>query len=50
MKLTPIDSHEKISLGDKAALPPRSLDADDEVLDRKKDKLRARLDELQRAL
>ena len=50
MKLTPLDPHEKISLGDKAALPPRSLDADDDVLDKKMDKLRARLDELQNAL
>jgi len=50
MKLTPLDPQEKISLGDKAALPPRSLDADDDVLDRKMDKLRARLDELQSAL
>jgi PPK2 family polyphosphate:nucleotide phosphotransferase len=50
MKLTPLDPHDKISLSDKAALPPRSLDADDEVLDKKMDKLRARLDELQNAL
>ena len=50
MKLTPLHDHEKISLGAKAALPPRSLDADDEVLDKKMDKLRARLDELQHAL
>jgi PPK2 family polyphosphate:nucleotide phosphotransferase len=50
MKLTPLDPDEKISLGDKAAVPPRSLDADDGVLDRKMDKLRTRLDELQNAL
>lgn len=50
MKLTPLDPDDKISLGDGAALPPRSLDADDEVLDKKMDKLRVRLDELQNAL
>jgi PPK2 family polyphosphate:nucleotide phosphotransferase len=50
MKLTPIDPHDKISLSDKAALPPRSLDADDDALDKKMDKLRLRLDELQNAL
>jgi PPK2 family polyphosphate:nucleotide phosphotransferase len=50
VKLTPIDLDDKISLGDKSALPPRSLDADDDVLDRKMDKLRLRLDELQNAL
>ncbi|MEP7065301.1 MAG: polyphosphate kinase 2 family protein [Gemmatimonadota bacterium] len=50
MKLTPIDPDEKISLGDKAALPPRSLDADDAVLDKKTEKLRVRIDELQNAL
>ena len=50
MKLTPVDPDEKISLGDKAALPPRSLDADDDVLDKKMEKLRERLDELQNAL
>jgi PPK2 family polyphosphate:nucleotide phosphotransferase len=50
MKLTPLDPHDNISLSDQAALPPRSLDADDEVLDKKMDKLRTRLDELQNAL
>src|ERR1700712_1882338 len=50
MKLTPIDPDEKIPLGDKAALPPRSLDADDDVLDKKMEKLRQRLDQLQNAL
>jgi PPK2 family polyphosphate:nucleotide phosphotransferase len=50
VKLSPIDPHEKISLGDKDALPPRSLDADDDVLDRKMEKLRTRLDEMQNAL
>src|SRR6476661_4658516 len=50
MKLTPLDPDEKIALDDKAAVPPRSLDADDGVLDRKMDKLRTRLDELQNAL
>jgi PPK2 family polyphosphate:nucleotide phosphotransferase len=50
MKLSPLDPDDKISLGDGAALPPRSLDADDDVLDRKMDKLRSRLDELQNAL
>jgi PPK2 family polyphosphate:nucleotide phosphotransferase len=50
VKLTPLDPHEKISLSDKDALPPRSLDADDEVLDKKMEKLRIRLDELQNAL
>jgi PPK2 family polyphosphate:nucleotide phosphotransferase len=50
MKLTPLHTHERISLGAKAAVPPRSLDVDDEVLDKRMDKLRARLDELQHAL
>jgi len=50
MKLTPIRPHDKVSLGDRAALPPRSLDADDDTLDKKMDKLRMRLDELQNAL
>jgi PPK2 family polyphosphate:nucleotide phosphotransferase len=50
MKLTPLGAHEEVLLGDKAALPPHSLEADDDVLDRKMDKLRARLDELQNAL
>ncbi|HMI57265.1 MAG TPA: PPK2 family polyphosphate kinase, partial [Gemmatimonadaceae bacterium] len=50
MKLTPVRPHDKISLGDRAALPPRSLDADDDTLDKKMNKLRARLDELQNAL
>jgi PPK2 family polyphosphate:nucleotide phosphotransferase len=50
MKLSPLDPDDKISPGDSAALPPRSLDADDDVLDRKMDKLRSRLDELQNAL
>jgi PPK2 family polyphosphate:nucleotide phosphotransferase len=50
VKLTPLDPHDEISLSDKDALPPRALDADDDVLDKKMDKLRARLDELQNAL
>jgi PPK2 family polyphosphate:nucleotide phosphotransferase len=50
MKLTPLGPAEKISLGDKAALPPRSLDADDDTLEKKMEKLRTRLDELQNAL
>ena len=50
MKLTPIRLHDKISLSDRTALPPRSLDADDDVLDKKMAKLRLRLDELQNAL
>jgi PPK2 family polyphosphate:nucleotide phosphotransferase len=50
MKLTPIRPYDKISLSDRAALPPRSLDADDLTLDKKMNKLRARLDELQNAL
>lgn len=50
MKLAPIRSHDKVSLDDDAALAPRSLDADDNTLDKKMDKLRARLDELQNAL
>lgn len=50
MKLTPLAPHDKISLGDKAALPPRSLDADDNTLEKKMEKLRTRLDELQNAL
>jgi PPK2 family polyphosphate:nucleotide phosphotransferase len=50
MKLTPIDPHDKISLSDRAALPPRSLDADDEVLEKKMEGLRVRLDALQNAL
>ncbi|MEO6211793.1 MAG: PPK2 family polyphosphate kinase [Gemmatimonadaceae bacterium] len=49
MKLTPLAPHDKISLGDKAALPPRSLDADDNTLEKKMDKLRTRLGELQNA-
>jgi PPK2 family polyphosphate:nucleotide phosphotransferase len=50
MKLAPIRPHDKVSLGDRAALPPRSLDADDSTLEKKMDKLRMRLDELQNAL
>jgi len=50
MKLTPVRAHDKISLSDRAALPPRSLDADDDTLDKKMNKLRLRLDELQNAL
>ncbi len=50
MKLTPVDPDEKLSLGDDDALPPRSLDADDDVLERKMEKLHVRLDELQNAL
>jgi PPK2 family polyphosphate:nucleotide phosphotransferase len=50
MKLTPLGPHDKISLGEKAALPPRSLDADDDTLEKKMEKLRVRLDELQNAL
>ena len=50
MKLTPLRPHDKISLGDKAALPPRALDADDDTLEKKMAKLRVRLDELQNAL
>jgi PPK2 family polyphosphate:nucleotide phosphotransferase len=50
MKLAPVRPHDKISLGDRAALPPRSLDADDDTLEKKMNKLRARLDELQNAL
>jgi PPK2 family polyphosphate:nucleotide phosphotransferase len=50
MKLTPVAPHDKISLGEKAALPPRSLDADDDTLEKKMEKLRMRLDELQNAL
>ena len=50
MKLTAVGPHDKISLGDKAALPPRSLDADDKTLEKKMEKLRVRLDELQNAL
>jgi len=50
MKLTPLDPHDEISLDDDAAIAPRSLDADDDVLERKMDKLRARLGELQNAL
>lgn len=50
MKLTPLRPHDKISLGDRAALPPRSLDADDNTLEKKMGKLRMRLDELQNAL
>jgi PPK2 family polyphosphate:nucleotide phosphotransferase len=50
VKLAPVDPHDKISLGDRAARPPRALDADDEVLDRKMEKLRSRFDELQSAL
>jgi PPK2 family polyphosphate:nucleotide phosphotransferase len=50
MKLTPIRARDTISLSDRAALPPRSLDADDDVLEKKMTKLRLRLDELQNAL
>ena len=50
MKLLPVRPHDKISLGDRAALPPRSLDADDLTLEKKMEKLRIRLDELQNAL
>ncbi|MBA2684625.1 MAG: polyphosphate kinase 2 family protein [Gemmatimonadaceae bacterium] len=50
MKLTPVGPHDKISLGDKAALPPRSLDANDDTLEKKMEKLHVRLDELQNAL
>ncbi|MDQ2767412.1 MAG: polyphosphate kinase 2 family protein [Gemmatimonadota bacterium] len=50
MKLTPLAPRDKISLGDRAAAPPRSLDADDDTLDKKMEKLRMRLDELQNAL
>jgi PPK2 family polyphosphate:nucleotide phosphotransferase len=50
MKLTPVRPGDKISLNDRTALPPRSLDADDDLLDKKMDKLRARLGELQNAL
>ena len=50
MKLTPVRPGDKVSLSDGAALPPRSLDADDDVLDKKMEKLRTRLDELQNAL
>jgi len=50
MKLLPVRPHDKISLGNRAALPPRSLDADDNKLEKKMEKLRLRLDELQNAL
>ena len=50
MKLDPIRSKDKVSLGDRAALPPRSLDADDNTLEKKMEGLRVRLDELQNAL
>lgn len=50
MKLLPVRPHDKISLGDRAAFPPRSLDADDNTLEKKMEKLRLRLDELQNAL
>lgn len=50
MKLSPVRSGDKISLTDRAAVPPRSLDADDDTLEKKMDKLRTRLDELQNAL
>ncbi len=50
MKLTAIRPHDTIALGDGAALPPRSLDADDDTLEKKMEKLRVRLDELQHAL
>ncbi len=50
MKLEPVRSHSKISLTDRAALPPKSLDADDDSLERQTQKLLARLEELQSAL
>jgi PPK2 family polyphosphate:nucleotide phosphotransferase len=50
MKLTPVRPHDKISLSDRAALPPRSLDADDLTLEKKMEKLLIRLGELQEAL
>ncbi|MGH7634394.1 MAG: PPK2 family polyphosphate kinase [Gemmatimonadaceae bacterium] len=50
MKLEPVLPHHKLPLADRDAQPSRSLDADDETLERKVDKLRARLDVLQEAL
>src|SRR5665647_1554362 len=50
MKLTPIRPGDKLSLGNRAASPPRSLDADDNTLEKKMIKLRVRLGELQFAL
>ncbi len=50
MKLAAIRPRDKISLGDSAALSPRSLDADDGTLEKKMGKLHVRLDELQNAL
>ena len=50
MKLAAIRPRDKISLGDSAALSPRSLDADDGTLEKKTGKLHVCLDELQNAL
>ena len=50
MKLEPVRPRDKVALGARDALPPRSIDADDSTLERKVDKLRARLESLQEAL
>ena len=50
MRLEPVHPHHKLPLSDHDAQPPRSLDADDDTLDRKVDRLRARLETLQEAL
>jgi PPK2 family polyphosphate:nucleotide phosphotransferase len=50
VKLEPVRAHDKVSLGDKAARPPHALDADDDALEGKMEKLRERLATLQEAL
>jgi PPK2 family polyphosphate:nucleotide phosphotransferase len=50
VRLDPVRPHHKLTLSDRDAQPPRSLDADDDTLEKKVDKLRARLEELQATL
>lgn len=50
MRLDPVRPHDKLSLDARDASPPRSLDADDDTLERKVEKLRLRLESLQEAL
>ena len=50
MKRSPVRPHDKSALSDRAAQSPRALDADDDTLEKKMEKLRTRMDELQNAL
>ncbi|HXT48183.1 MAG TPA: PPK2 family polyphosphate kinase [Gemmatimonadaceae bacterium] len=50
MSLEPVHAHDDVALRDRDARPPRGLDADDDTLERKVDKLRVRLATLQEAL